>query len=237
MGLEDRSEAPSAPSLGGQPSGLVDRLDDLLLTLDRWRDRPLVVAAGLLVVLAAGSAYWWLVRSSEPEPVDELIPWATTSTALDRPVSTTAPVAPVVVHVVGEVVHPGLVTMPAGGRVSEAVELAGGPTPEADVHLLNLAAPVADGMQIRVPTRGEEPAGPLVRGAVGGGDGAGPQLIDVNRATAVQLEALPGVGPAIAAAIVAHRDDRGPFGTVDELLAVPGIGPAKLEAIRDLVTV
>lgn len=148
----------------------------------------------------------------------------------------------VVVHVAGAVAAPGVQHLPAGSRVVDAVEAAGGSTPEADLGRINLAAALTDGQQVYVLRLGE-PAPPLpATGGPGAGDGgAGPAgaggLIDVNTATAALLDELPGVGPTTAEAIVAHRDEHGPFLAVDDLLDVRGIGEAKLEQIRDLVTV
>jgi competence protein ComEA len=150
----------------------------------------------------------------------------------------------VVVHVVGAVEAPGVQRLPAGARVTDAIDAAGGATADADLARVNLAATVSDGVQIVVPRPGDAvapvapavPAGgaasPSSPGAV---DGASP--VDVNTAGPVELEELPGVGPVTAAAIVAHRDEFGPFATVDELIDVRGIGEAKLEQLRARATV
>jgi len=156
----------------------------------------------------------------------------------------------VVVHVVGEVREPGLVTVPTGARVADAVAAAGGTTKHADAAALNLARAVVDGEQIRVPRPGEQPQGPDGTSAAGGADGAdggtaggtdggtagtsGGQ-ISLNTAAAADLEELPGIGPALAARIIAWRDENGPFTSVDELDEVSGIGPSVLEQVRDLV--
>jgi competence protein ComEA len=147
----------------------------------------------------------------------------------------------VIVHVAGAVANPGVYELAGPGRVDDAIEAAGGETTEADVDVLNLAAPLVDGSRIYVPTVGEEvppeilvdtPPAPQTPSSVDAP--AGP--LDVNHATAAELETLPGVGPATAAAIVTERDRNGPFATVDDLDRVPGIGPAKLAALTDLVT-
>lgn len=150
-----------------------------------------------------------------------------------------------IVHVSGAVVEQGLVRVPGGSRLADAIAAAGGATPEADVHRLNLAAPAVDGMHIRVPGAGSEADQglPLVEFGpnVGSGSSAGlepgtdDRAINVNRAGEDELQSLPGIGPATAAAIVAWRDEHGPFAAVDELLDVPGIGPAKLAAIEERV--
>jgi competence protein ComEA len=148
----------------------------------------------------------------------------------------------VTVHVAGQVANPGVYAVPAGGRVADAVIAAGGTAVEADVEQLNLAARLSDGERIYVPKKGEPPpavapaASPVAGGGTkSGGAPAGP--VDLNTATAEQLEALPGVGPATSKAILTYRANHGRFRSVTELLEVPGIGPAKLEALRPLVKV
>ena len=147
----------------------------------------------------------------------------------------------VVVDVAGAVGRPGLVRLRAGSRVADAVAAAGGATADADVASLNQARVLADGEQVRVPRVGEPPppppppAGPTrPGGSRPGGAGA---LVDLNRATADELDALPGVGPATATAIITWRTENGGFRRVDDLLEVPGIGPARLERLRPLVRV
>lgn len=157
----------------------------------------------------------------------------------------------IVVHVSGAVQTPGVVRLSGAARVQDAVDAAGGPAPEADLAAVNLARPVTDGEQIHLPVPGEDPpVGSSVPGADqstggapgsppgtdGGGTGGG-SLIDINTADAGQLEALPGVGPAIAERIIEHRESNGPFRSVDDLVEVSGIGPATLEKIRDKATV
>ncbi|MFI2489341.1 helix-hairpin-helix domain-containing protein [Promicromonospora kroppenstedtii] len=147
------------------------------------------------------------------------------------------------VHVVGEVAEPGLVTLPDGARVADAVEAAGGVTRKADLTAVNLARAVVDGEQLYVPKPGEPVPGAAAgaggsAGSAGGGTGgsaggAGSGAVDINTADAAALEALPGVGPSIAKAIVEWRDTNGPFASVDELDDVPGIGPATLDEFRD----
>jgi competence protein ComEA len=127
-----------------------------------------------------------------------------------------------------------------GARVLDAVAAAGGATAEADLSLLNLARPVVDGEQVLVPRPGEEvpspPAGGAPAASPGQAPGAPGARVDVNRATAAELETLPGIGPVLAARIVAHRDERGPFTSVDDLQSVRGVGPSLLADLRDLVT-
>ena len=148
----------------------------------------------------------------------------------------------VVVHVVGAVPAPGVQRLPVGSRVVDAVEAAGGATGDADLARINLAAALVDGQQVYVLRVGEEAplppsgSGAGMAGSPTGGDEAG-GLVDINRASAAELEELPGVGPATAEAIIAHREQSGPFASVDDLIDVRGIGDAKLEQIRPQATV
>lgn len=135
------------------------------------------------------------------------------------------------VHVSGWVADPGVVSVPAGSLVVDAIVAAGGLRPGARVEAINLAAAVSQGQQVVVP-------GPVEgNGSHNGAPAAGPGGLSLNRATASELESLPGVGPVLAGRIVAYREANGPFSTVEDLLSVPGIGEAKLASIRDLVTV
>ena len=141
----------------------------------------------------------------------------------------------------GQVANPGVYAVPAGGRVADAVIAAGGTAAEADVEQINLAARLSDGERIYVPKKGEAAPAVAASPAPAGGAtkaGAAPAgPVDLNTATAEQLEALPGVGPATSKAILAYRSSHGRFRSVTELLEVPGIGPTKLEALRPLVKV
>lgn len=148
----------------------------------------------------------------------------------------------VTVHVAGAVSRPGVVSLPSGSRAVDAVAAAGGLAAGADPDRMNLAAPLLDGERLVVPVVGQPvpqevppllPGGGGVAGSVGSVAAA---KIDLNTATAEQLDTLPGVGPSTAAAIVAHRNQKGPFRTVEGLLDVRGIGDAKFDALRDLVT-
>jgi competence protein ComEA len=207
-----------------------------------------------LSVVAVGAGGYWLLRPPAV-PVETSLPRATHSATVDSEPSLSAPVAdaqsttstvdaaPIVVHVAGHVAVPGVYTLPPGSRVVDAVGQAGGLTPTAQGDAINLAELLRDGDRIYVPGVDDAsgvPAGvtssdTAVPGSGATGPAAGP--VDLNRATAEQLDGLPGVGPATAAAIVAHRQMNGPFVSVDGLDAVRGIGPSKLEALRDLVIV
>ena len=207
----------------------------------------LTTSAVAVVVVCVGG--WWLVRTP-PAPPESALPVAGTDVAagaatLPPPVAVSTvesvpanpPPAAVVVHVAGAVRVPGVFEFSAGRRVADAIDRAGGPAEDAHMAALNLAAPLVDGTQIYVPVVGEEvptPASlPGSEAAPGTDAPIGP--IDVNRAIASELETLPGVGPATAAAIITERDRNGPFVSLADLERVPGIGPAKLAALEGLV--
>jgi competence protein ComEA len=223
-----------------------------------WFGATRLVLSGLAVA-AVGIGGFWLVRTPNPAAEATLPVVDSSSPAVTLPTPDVAPMAPtgpadamagstsslpptVFVHVAGEVALPGVYRVDGGGRVHDAIERAGGATTNADLDALNLAQPLADGQRLYVPRIGAvdpaeipvlSPAGPAAEPT----STTLPGPIDVNRATAAELEALPGVGPATASAIVDDRERNGPFATVDDLDRVPGIGPAKLDALRDLVTV
>ncbi|SNR58885.1 comEA protein [Haloechinothrix alba] len=145
--------------------------------------------------------------------------------------------ADLVISVVGEVAEPGLVTVPAGSRVADAVEAAGGEDPGADLMEINLARPLTDGEQIYVgvpapPGMGPEPSDP---GGRTPGEESGP--VHLNGASTAELETLPGVGEVTAGRIVEWRERHGEFTAVEQLREVQGIGESRLDSLRDKVTV
>jgi competence protein ComEA len=165
--------------------------------------------------------------------------------------STASDAGQVRVYVVGQVRRPGVVTLPVGARVEDAVQAVGGAGAKADLAVMNLARKVVDGERIVVPRPGEKLAAtdpiadpgadPVTGAATGGAGGAtapGPGApVDLNTATVAQLDALPGVGPVIAARIIAWRQENGRFSTVDDLSEVQGIGDATMTKLRPLVRV
>lgn len=154
---------------------------------------------------------------------------------------------PLRVHVIGEVAVPGVYDLAPGSIVEDAILAAGGARAAADLSNLNLARLLQDGDQVMVPAQAATAAPGLGAGQASAtappaaakvpsaASEAFQTQINVNRATAAELETLPGIGPALAARIITHRGQHGPFASVEDLLDVDGIGPAKLEAIRDLV--
>ena len=205
------------------------------------------VAVVLLVaVLVAVLLVWQAQPSAEAAPVLRRggaagpSPVAAISSANASPSATAAP-AEVVVHVVGAVHRPGLVRLPAGSRVSDAVAAAGGTTAAARAASVNLARVLVDGEQVVVQSRNGPPvvAAPGTvagAGAAGGASGpAGP--VDLNSATLEALDGLPGIGPVLAQRILDWRAAHGRFSSVDELGEVSGIGEATLADLRPAVTV
>jgi competence protein ComEA len=155
----------------------------------------------------------------------------------------------VVVDVAGAVLHPGVYHLPAGSRVADAITAAGGFGPRVDApaaQALNLAALLTDGLQVRVPSRDDPPGGAASPGATGGkapggngagaGAGAGARPVDLNTATAAQLDTLPGIGPVTATKIIASREER-PFSAVDDLQTRKLVGASTFAKLAGLVTV
>lgn len=150
--------------------------------------------------------------------------------------------AELMVYVCGAVRRPGVVRLPDGARVADALELAGGPTGRAELSAVNLAAKVGDGQQIVVPEKAPEGAAvaavpaPGVTPAAGGAAAAG-ALVNINTATLSELESLSGVGPSTAQKIVDYRTANGGFTSIEQLMDVPGIGEAKFAAVKDSITI
>ncbi len=225
-------------------------------TWQRWQERhpswdsaKLVLAATALLALAAMA--WSVVAARRPGAGGTVATTATTIGIAAFATTSTSSVPPttvppdVVVDVAGAVRQPGPVRVAADARVQGAIAAAGGVTADADLDRVDRAAPLRDGERIYVPRRGQTEV-PQVVGGSGDGSAGAPsstggdataQPIDINAATADELIALPGVGPATAQAIIDYRSAHGRFGRVEDLLDVRGIGPAKFATLRPLVRV
>ena len=208
-------------------------------------------AVAAVVVVVAGLVWFWAGARSAGVPAASA---ATRSPSGDGPPSslaahnaepTTTTGPPVAVHVAGAVARPGLYHLPTGSRVADALALAGGKLPRADLDRLNLAARLSDGQKILVTRRGE-PVPPLEVATAGGADasgagdanGAAPnEPINLNVADLAALDSLPGVGPATARAILEERARRGGFRSTRDLLRVPGIGEGRFARLKDRVRV
>jgi competence protein ComEA len=195
--------------------------------------------AGLVAALLAGSYLWWSRPEPRTAPQPIVRPAAQPAIAPSTGGGTPTPSSsPLVVDVAGKVRHPGVVSLPPGARVIDAIKEAGGVRPGAKTGTLNLARHVMDGEQILVgvnaPVALTSP--PTDTSGTPGTATSGPPM-DLNSATATQLDQLPGVGPVLAQRIVDYRTQHGGFRSVDELRQVSGIGDAKYADIKSLVRV
>jgi competence protein ComEA len=201
----------------------------LRATPERSHVRTLVLIGVVAALVAAG--YLWLAR---PRPQASATPMASATLTDPRPTVSATPAAAsssVVVHVLGKVKHPGVVTLPSGSRVAEAIKAAGGVRRGAKTGTLNLARKLVDGEQIPVGVpRPTPPASPSAPGAPG-------TPLDLNTATSDQLDDLPGVGPVLAQRIVAYRTQHGGFRSVEQLQDVSGIGSHRFADLKPLVRV
>ena len=193
----------------------------LVLVAWTWLDRPRVQPVSGTTVSATSSP---ASRFSSAPPVPAVGKAAQTS-------------ATVVVSVVGRVRSPGLVTLPKGARIADAIAAAGGLLPGLDGSSVNLAAVVSDGEQVAVGVPGASGAAAGSGGGAGSGTAGPAAKVDLNSATVADLDGLPGIGPVLAQRIIDYRDQHGPFASVDQLDDVPGIGPAIFAELTKLVTV
>jgi competence protein ComEA len=216
--------------------------------------------AGSVAVVCVGA--WWLLRAPAP-PLENSIPLVSIASTIDSssssvvgaiPNTTLVGVREVVVHVAGAVNTPGVYRLKPTARVIDAVNAAGGVTASADTAAVNLALPLLDAEQVYIPTRSSKkphttvavqrklpttpsaPSSTVAAAIVGATESSVKSaLININTATALELEALPSVGPSTAQAIISFRTKNGPFGKAEDLLKVPGIGDGKLAAMKPFV--
>ena len=184
------------------------------------RRQALVLAAAALALLAVAGRLLADAGAASEQPAAQLV--ATPPAATPK----------LVVHVAGAVRRPGLYRLAEGKRVADAVARAGGATAPADTAAINLAAPLADGMQVVVPRRAVARGGGAA--AASGAAGSGVR-VSLSSASLSELDALPGIGPVTAQKILDYRSAHGGFASVEDLDAIPGIGPARIEQLRELV--
>lgn len=224
------------------------------------------MSAGSVFVVCVGA--WWLLRAPAP-PLENSLPMAqaaAASTTVENPATSAFGNVPsatplpaftgvVTVHVVGAVLNPGVYQLPAGSRVVDAVDKAGGVLDNADTAVVNMALPVSDADQVFIPLRTSGASRPVhstvavVRKsprttssapgttvATGAPTSSSGSTVNINSADAAALESLPGVGPSTAQSIIAYRNANGPFASVDDLKKVKGIGEAKFAAMKPFVS-
>ena len=223
--------------------------------MDRWAEKLLghkAVVVAILVVIAAASGLAMASFSSRSSGVSfEHSDEASASDARgagdaspgdDESSAKSSSAAEVYVDVDGAVVRPGVYRLKDGARVSQAIDAAGGLTVEADVTGLNRASKITDGQKIYVPTVGEQQAAAAVGGAESSaattpGAGSSSGLVNINTASAAELQTLSGIGPSMAQSIIDERTQNGAFASVDDLMRVSGIGEKKLAKIKDCICV
>ncbi len=193
---------------------------------------------GVLLGVAGGVGSMALSNRVRPAPI-VIEPPAPTAT----PEPTPTP-GPITVFVNGAVANPGVYTLAPESRVEQAIEVAGGFTSAANTAVVNLAQPLADGVQVYIPSQeevsGAPPAGvnqtnTVLISASSSGESGG--LININTASLDELDSLPGIGPSTAQKIIDYRENNGPFATIEDIMNVAGIGESKFNQIKDLITV
>src|SRR5688500_14956248 len=224
-----RASVPPRPHLSTGMDALRDRFQE-------WRADTRVGVIAMVVIAVIAGVVWYRVGVSGGNESARVSESRTSVADAPRAPTPTTTARAVVVHVAGAVTNPGVVELPVGSRVIDAIEAAGGGRFGADFDRLNLAATLSDGQRVLVPKVGQvvalEPdAGATLDGSAQGG------LLNLNTATPAQLEELPGIGPTLAAAIIEERDRRGGFESVNELRDVRGIGEKRFADLRDHVTV
>ena len=242
---------PEPPTEGEKsrslPVNLWSRLADLVRHLMKsvtWFGWGRMVTVCVCIPLVGFGAFF-LLRTPTP-PIESSLSYATTTVASTQNAiaapDVSTPVELIAVHVAGNVLRPGVYDLPSDARVVDAVRFAGGATAIADLNAINLANRLNDGQQVYVPAVGEK-VPPNISSSGSTNDGATSETnsvqypININTADVALLDELPGVGPSTAQAIVAYRDQNGPYASISGLEDVPGIGPAKFAALQGLVTV
>jgi len=194
------------------------------------RYRGYIIICSVISLIVGGAVGYFTPRPRSSAPIAISTPLPTTT-----PLPTPTPAA-IRVHVTGAVISPAVYKLSPGSIVQDAVEVAGGPTTEADMEHINLALELEDQQQVYVPRQGEANPPALVSGGDASSDG-GPAVVNINTAMATELETLPRIGPTTAQRILEYREASGIFGSIEDIKNVPGIGPATFDGLKDLITV
>lgn len=217
-------------------------LDELLARAGLAHVNRYVVYVGAAIFIcgiAVALFRWWPAAPADnqefslDEPVAAIPAQETTGNAAEEASSEESSL---LVHVAGAVRRPGVVQCPPGSRVQDAISLAGGPLGNASTDAVNLARPLTDGEQVFIPTHDQVSAMPQGAGTGAAGASSEPAVIDLNSATAEELESLPGIGPSISARIVADREANGPFDSPEDLMRVSGIGQKRFDSLKDMIS-
>jgi competence protein ComEA len=193
------------------------------------RYRGYIILCSVLGLIVGGVTGYF---APHPPPSTSII----VSTPLPTPAPSPTPTpTPIRVHVAGAVHRSGVYQLPAGSIVQNAIDAAGGPASDADLDRINLAIELRDQQQVYVPREGETNS----QSPISGGERSGTTdaLVNINTATAAELETLPRIGPTMAERILEYREANGLFETIEDIQNVPGIGPATFEGLGDLITV
>jgi competence protein ComEA len=196
------------------------------------KTRGLIFLCSVVSLVIGGTVVYFSVRSRTPPAPMVISTPVPTSTLSPSPTP-----APIRVYVSGAVQRPAVYELPRGSIIQDAVDAAGGPATDADLDAINLALELQDQQHVRVPRAGEANPPPVVSGgATRSGEMVG-HLVDINTATAEELETLPGVGEVTAQRIIDYREANGFFQAVEDIQNVSGIGPKTFEGMRDMITV
>ena len=190
------------------------------------RHRGTILLCSVLSLVVGGVVGYFGLRAQRGTPIS-------VSTPLPAPTaSATATPTPLRVHVCGAVQQSAVYELPPGSIVQDAIDAAGGATAEADLTRVNLAFELADHQQVYIPRQGETDPPPPVSGGE-----AAEKLVNINTASAAELETLPRIGPTTAQSILEYREANGPFERIEDIQDVTGIGPATFETLKDLITI
>ena len=195
------------------------------------RRRGLLILGFLLALIVGFVTGYFTPRSQTNSPIVVSTPLPTPT-----PLHTPTP-APIRVYISGAVQQPAVYELPVGSIVQDAVTAAGGPSSDADLDHINLAVELRDQQQVYVPRQGETNPPPVISGGGSDSGGTASAQVNINTATAAELETLPRIGPTTAQRILEYREANGPFATIEDIQNVPGIGPATFEGFQDMITV